>query len=68
MDEKGRVTESLNKQFSRRQAIKIEEVAAVGLVFTAPMIKIIYPKPAFANYEIATSPQIDAAPSRNTIR
>ena len=37
---------------TRREAIKVGGIAALGLAFSKPIIGSIFPKPAFANYHI----------------
>ena len=45
----------MKKRISRRRAIKAGGIAAVGLVFSKPVIETIRPKPAFANYGVQPS-------------
>ena len=49
----------LNQHITRRQAIKVGGIAAIGLVFSAPLIQTLRPRSAFAggNYRnAATAP------------
>ena len=46
----GKAEAILKRRITRRQAIKAGGIAAVGLVFSKPLIETIRPKPAFANY------------------
>jgi len=47
-----KVPEYLKRQITRRQAIKAGGTTALGLTFAKPLIRTIYPKPAFANYVV----------------
>ena len=38
------------QHITRRQAIIAGGIATLGLVFNVPLIRTLYPKPAFANY------------------
>ena len=51
MDEKDRVREYLKRRITRRQAVKAGGLAAIGLIFSKPLIDTISPRPVFANYE-----------------
>jgi len=42
-------TVKLGTEITRREALKIGGLGAVGLAFTKPLIDTIYPKPAFAS-------------------
>lgn len=44
------VNQYLTSKISRRQAIKVGGLAALGLAFSKPIISTIAPTPAFANY------------------
>ena len=46
----GKVGETLRQPITRRQAIRVGGLAALGLVFSKPLIETIRPKPAFAQY------------------
>ena len=46
----GRAEEFLKRRISRRQAIKVGGLAALGMAFSKPLLQTIRPKPAFANY------------------
>ena len=54
--EKNRSSIDLNRyvkqRITRRQAIKAGGIAAIGLVFSKPVIETIRPKSAFANYVV----------------
>jgi hypothetical protein len=47
---KSRVQKFIEKPVTRRQAVKLGGLVALGLVFHKPIIETIVPKPAFANY------------------
>ena len=46
----GKADAFLKRRISRRQAIKVGGLAAVGLAFSKPLLETIRPKPAFASY------------------
>lgn len=50
---KPKITKYLETRFTRRQAVKAGGLAAMGLVFSKPIIETIRPKSAFASYGIA---------------
>lgn len=45
------VSKYLKRQITRRTAVKLGGVAALGLVFYKPLISSLTPTPVFANYE-----------------
>ena len=49
---KPKVTKYLETRITRRQAVKVGGVAALGLVFSKPIIETIRPTPAFASYQM----------------
>ena len=49
-ESQGRLEQSLKRGITRRRAIKVAGIAALGLTFSKPAIETFYPKPAFANY------------------
>ena len=53
----------LKKRITRRQAIKVGGIAAIGLVFSKPVIETIRPKPAFAQYKVPDPPGGPAPPT-----
>ena len=50
----GKAEEFLKRRISRRQAIKVGGLAALGMAFSKPLLQTIRPKPAFANYVAPT--------------
>ena len=55
----------VKQRITRRQAIKAGGIAAIGLVFSKPVIETIRPKSAFANYVVR---DIDNTPPTHTVQ
>ena len=56
-EEESGIMSRLNQHITRRQAIKAGGIAAIGLAFSAPLIRTLQPRSAFAaGTYVATGP------------